>query len=514
MRWVYTSSIATQVVKLKIIFYAAVLAFVKDSMGHADRLSKPNAGISIRLQNRKNPTAGLRFYGRFSAFIQLRYFFPFVNAARIFCERHQFKVFRIDADSITAKVIQAKGLGHGAVGFFPVPCVREIELSSSMKSCIPIASGCCLHFPAVCFWMLLVMHPLCMALVKVQPGIASNVSRFCERGNGRVFAATTETFSASIGVREISPYAPFVVVLDKERIAAGDQLSGAVVPFGGSNFSATSACAKPFGVWSSRVFGVDGISAMFPRAGPVSAKIPEEFSGDLIRSSGSLCTGWDIPASTHAESGRIGRLIRRFRLGSAGEGPIVAVDEAAFRILTAYPRKRRQDRSTSALTQSRLVGHRWQLCAQNARIDRCSGTIWVLMTPVQQEIFEHGKGDCFRACIASILDLPLADVPNFVESVEMRPVDMAQEWLRSRNVKSVAIRFPHAECLSRSFVGHDPEPVVLMGESHSCHENGDRLRHAVVGVAAGFGFRTIHDPDPNGLGLFGEPDEVLWVLRG
>lgn len=40
------------------------------------------------------------------------------------------------------------------------------------------------------------------------------------------------------------------------------------------------------------------------------------------------------------------------------------------------------------------------------------------MTPVDQVIIDKGRGDCERACIASLLDLPLTAVPNFIEIPE------------------------------------------------------------------------------------------------
>ena len=41
-----------------------------------------------------------------------------------------------------------------------------------------------------------------------------------------------------------------------------------------------------------------------------------------------------------------------------------------------------------------------------------------IMTPVDQVIIDKGRGDCERACIASLLDLPLNAVPNFIEIPE------------------------------------------------------------------------------------------------
>ena len=50
------------------------------------------------------------------------------------------------------------------------------------------------------------------------------------------------------------------------------------------------------------------------------------------------------------------------------------------------------------------------------------------MIPVKQTIVDKDHGDCTRACIASLLELELKEVPNFCESG-----DDAEAWRRTRN---------------------------------------------------------------------------------
>lgn len=38
------------------------------------------------------------------------------------------------------------------------------------------------------------------------------------------------------------------------------------------------------------------------------------------------------------------------------------------------------------------------------------------MTPIDQQHSDKGNGDCMRACVASILDLPMEAVPHFVKN--------------------------------------------------------------------------------------------------
>lgn len=62
------------------------------------------------------------------------------------------------------------------------------------------------------------------------------------------------------------------------------------------------------------------------------------------------------------------------------------------------------------------------------------------MTPVRQSITAGPEnGDCFRACIASILDLELNDVPHFLKGKSNIPDNIAWdfdfiEWLRKYNL--------------------------------------------------------------------------------
>lgn len=54
------------------------------------------------------------------------------------------------------------------------------------------------------------------------------------------------------------------------------------------------------------------------------------------------------------------------------------------------------------------------------------------MRPVFQTQLSNGniKGDCWRACIASLLEVESADVPHFLELDSERMMENTQEWLR------------------------------------------------------------------------------------
>lgn len=54
------------------------------------------------------------------------------------------------------------------------------------------------------------------------------------------------------------------------------------------------------------------------------------------------------------------------------------------------------------------------------------------MKPVMQLVVDKGKGDCWRCCIASILELPAEAVPNFVGDAQpkfgQQHCDLAKRW--------------------------------------------------------------------------------------
>lgn len=99
------------------------------------------------------------------------------------------------------------------------------------------------------------------------------------------------------------------------------------------------------------------------------------------------------------------------------------------------------------------------------------------MKPVEQTILTPPDGDCFAACVASILELPIASVPNYPDPTG--PNDHSwwwgwQEWLKQFNLAFVGWNHPIAE---------DAEVVadILRGYSicNVRYEN-PRINHAVV----------------------------------
>ena len=67
------------------------------------------------------------------------------------------------------------------------------------------------------------------------------------------------------------------------------------------------------------------------------------------------------------------------------------------------------------------------------------------MTPVEQTITQPPYGNCWPACIASLLDLPLQDVPQFFHGAteECHWWDQWQDWLARFGLELQCIEAEH-----------------------------------------------------------------------
>lgn len=137
------------------------------------------------------------------------------------------------------------------------------------------------------------------------------------------------------------------------------------------------------------------------------------------------------------------------------------------------------------------------------------------MIPVKQNLFGHRKGNCFAACVASILEIPLEDVPNFgvMDNFKLH----LQEFLATRGYMVIHMEFFLAnECekgeLNTAYVGYNDLHVILAGLSPRPRDDGQKMYHAVVGVHSGFGFKVVHDPHPENTGLAAPPYGVYWIV--
>ena len=125
------------------------------------------------------------------------------------------------------------------------------------------------------------------------------------------------------------------------------------------------------------------------------------------------------------------------------------------------------------------------------------------MIPVYQTLFGDGSdgtpcGNCFAACIASLLELPLDALPNFCALEGWR--EATDRWLGDRGFFYLDVA---------PGPGFSPETAFGRAGYHIMSGPGPRgLRHSVVGRAG----RMVHDPHPSGDGVIAEEYDFLIPL--
>lgn len=127
------------------------------------------------------------------------------------------------------------------------------------------------------------------------------------------------------------------------------------------------------------------------------------------------------------------------------------------------------------------------------------------MKPIKQTILEAGRGNALQACVASLLELSLEDVPNFLESPDY--LESLNQWLSLRSQAFLKVdltdgRLPYPAAAGLLCLLAGPSP-------RGTH------RHVVLGRTlknpAG-GFEILHDPFPEAGNLAGPPQWAGFFL--
>lgn len=120
------------------------------------------------------------------------------------------------------------------------------------------------------------------------------------------------------------------------------------------------------------------------------------------------------------------------------------------------------------------------------------------MTPVRCTYVPGEEGDCWRACIASILNLPALDVPNFGHMAgddwdEM--YRLGREWLSQRGIGIFRTYCSAAWDLDKLLevfsAANSGIPLIISGQSR----RNPKESHAVIAING----KIIHDPSNSGL---------------
>ena len=123
------------------------------------------------------------------------------------------------------------------------------------------------------------------------------------------------------------------------------------------------------------------------------------------------------------------------------------------------------------------------------------------MKPVKQTLDGPEAGNCLQACIASLFEMALEDVPHFV--LKDNWVKALDNWLAQFDLQSVEIDLRYM----RQQGGDMWKPYGY----HLINGNSPRAdcKHAVVG----YGGEMVHDPHWDGDGLETEDTWTLFVKR-
>jgi hypothetical protein len=122
------------------------------------------------------------------------------------------------------------------------------------------------------------------------------------------------------------------------------------------------------------------------------------------------------------------------------------------------------------------------------------------MKPIMQTIFGKEKGNCLNACLASILEIPLEDVPWFGTGPFWE--ERQNKWLAQFDLVAIDIKVDSFYKGDLRFLGFH----LINGPSpRGTGEN--EFWHSVVGYQG----KMVHDPHPSGDGLLGAWTFTLFV---
>lgn len=117
------------------------------------------------------------------------------------------------------------------------------------------------------------------------------------------------------------------------------------------------------------------------------------------------------------------------------------------------------------------------------------------MKPVFQTVYGLPNGNCFAACIASILEMDLEDVPNFCEGENTNWMFDLNEWLYQFGLGALTVAF---------------QGDIPIKKSWSCAggKGPTGVKHSVVMKDLEF----VHDPHEGWNGFDGDPEDYTFVI--
>jgi len=126
------------------------------------------------------------------------------------------------------------------------------------------------------------------------------------------------------------------------------------------------------------------------------------------------------------------------------------------------------------------------------------------MIPIFQTIQNDKNGNCYAACIASILEVPLETIPNFMEEGPDYFLNKLDKWSKKQNFIVLSITLdPLNEELVELY-----KDLYMIGSLPS--QRFKDATHAVVCK----GIKIVHDPNPESKGGHGHPTSFdIFIIK-
>jgi hypothetical protein len=133
------------------------------------------------------------------------------------------------------------------------------------------------------------------------------------------------------------------------------------------------------------------------------------------------------------------------------------------------------------------------------------------MRKVDQSRFGFPHGNCFAACVASLLGISIEELPDLNACTG--------DWTRPLNRWLAQYGLAYVEMCTETNAFYTRLPrglhAILGGLSprHTKTPEGQSIHHAVIGCADGkWAFEIVHDPHPSRDGLDGPVESVGFIL--
>ena len=133
------------------------------------------------------------------------------------------------------------------------------------------------------------------------------------------------------------------------------------------------------------------------------------------------------------------------------------------------------------------------------------------MKKVFQTVVDSGKGNCMQAAIASLLELDLEDVPNFIEFVgKGQWLKTMHGFLNEKGYDAITVGKSKGQgtqwLKDLAKFDNGVNGYLYASVPSRTFENGT---HAVI---VDTDLRVVHDPNPNQKCLDIKPDEVISIM--